>query len=91
METLAELLSIDAVILAEGPTAENIIKIVKPNIYFKGPDYKKHKDIIKQNKTEIKLVNKYKGKIIYTSDEKFSSSNIINENFNVLTEDQKNL
>ncbi len=92
METLAELSSIDAVILAQGPTAENIIKIVKPNIYFKGPDYKKHKnDLSKKIKTEIKLVNKYKGKIFYTSDEKFSSSNIINENFNVLSEDQKKL
>tara|TARA_Y100001958_G_C21241085_1_gene568836 strand:- start:940 stop:2463 length:1524 start_codon:yes stop_codon:yes gene_type:complete len=92
IETLAELSSIDAVILSEGPTAENIIQTIKPNFYFKGPDYKKHKnDLTNKINIEINLVKKYKGKVIYTSDEKYSSSKIINQNFSILNDDQKKL
>ena len=92
IETLAEISSIDAVILSEGSTAENIIRTIKPNFYFKGPDYKKHKnDLTNKINIEINLVKKYKGKVIYTSDEKYSSSKIINQNFSILNDDQKKL
>ena len=92
LETLSELTCLDAVVLSEGKTAESIIKLVKPDFYFKGSDYKDHKkDITGKIKEESKLVKKFKGQIIYTKDIKFSSSKILNKNFLILSSDQKKL
>ena len=50
-------------ILSEGPTAENIIRTIKPNFYFKGPDYKKHKnDLTNKINIEINLLKNTKEK-----------------------------
>ena len=44
---------------------EEIIKILQPNIYCKGPDYKNHRnDVSGQIKSEIKVVKKIKNKSI---------------------------
>ena len=92
LETLSELSCVDAVFLAEGKTAENVIKLLKPNFYFKGADYKDNKkDVTGKIKTEAKLVRKYKGQVIYTKDEKFSSSEILNNTFSILSPEQKKI
>ena len=89
VETLSELSSINAVIISEGDSAENIINIIRPDYYFKGPDYKNHKDD-KTNKIKLEenLIKKFKGKVIYTSDIKLSSSKILNENLSSLNYEQ---
>lgn len=88
LEFLSELEIVDFVCLSNFPSATNLIKIIKPNIYVKGQDYKNSKDD-KTNKIklETQLIKKYGGKIIFTQEETFSSSNIINENFSY-TSDQ---
>ena len=59
---------------------QKIIKVIKPNFYCKGPDYKNHtNDASGEIINETKEVKKYGGKIIYTEDENFSSSNLINK------------
>ena len=40
LEFLKEIKIIDDVIISSSASAEDIIKIVKPNYYLKGPDYK---------------------------------------------------
>jgi rfaE bifunctional protein nucleotidyltransferase chain/domain len=70
---------IDYVLLSDEDSAVEIIKLLKPRFYVKGPDYKNNKDdktkkIIK----EKNAIEKVKGKIIYTKDPQFSSSSIIN-------------
>ena len=35
---------VDAVIISKSESAEQMINLVKPDIYFKGPDYKDHKN-----------------------------------------------
>ena len=79
MEALAGLECIDYVILSNSLSAENNITLIKPNFYFKGPDYKNSKDdITGKIKKENKLVKLYGGKTIFTSSKKYSSTLILN-------------
>ena len=79
LEAIASLDVVDYVALNSSPTAISAIKKIKPNIYCKGPDYKDHKnDISGQIKNEIKELKKFGGKIIYTRDVTFSSTNLLN-------------
>ena len=71
---------IDAVVLSNDHSSENVISMIKPSFYFKGSDYKNNKkDITGKIKKEKQLVEKYKGKIIYTDEIVFSSSSLINK------------
>ena len=81
---------IDYVTISENETAEKMISIIKPDIYFKGPDYKNNKS----DKTfniykEVNLVKKFGGKVVYSNDITFSSSKLLNKFFSILNEDQK--
>ena len=90
LEFLKELKIIDEVILSNSSSAEDIIKLVKPDYYIKGPDYKNNsKDKTKKILIEKKLVESFGGQIKYTNDEVFSSSNIINSSNYLFNEDQK--
>tara|TARA_B100000029_G_scaffold353258_1_gene345888 strand:+ start:1650 stop:3173 length:1524 start_codon:yes stop_codon:yes gene_type:complete len=78
-ESLASLEYIDFVVINDNASAIPIIKSLRPNFYCKGPDYKIHKkDITGKIKTEISAVKRFGGKIIYTKEETYSSSKLIN-------------
>ena len=80
LKYLSEIGVIDYLYSCETESAEDSIKTIKPNFYVKGPDYKDNSlDITNKIFLEKSLVERFKGKIIYTNDEKFSSSVIINE------------
>ena len=80
LEALAALECVDYVIANKWPTAENAIKMIKADFYCKGPDYKDHSDdITGKIKNEEEAVNSVGGKIIYTDDITFSSSNLLNK------------
>jgi rfaE bifunctional protein kinase chain/domain/rfaE bifunctional protein nucleotidyltransferase chain/domain len=82
IKILASLEIVNYVILSDFLTSENVIKVVQPSFYAKGPDYKKNKnDITKNIYKENIAVKKFKGKLIYTSGEVNSSSNLINNFF----------
>ena len=86
---LLSLKIVNYVIINDSLTAENIIKVVKPSFYAKGPDYKDNKnDITKNIYKEVALVKKYKGKIIYTSGEVSSSSALLKDFFIKENKDQ---
>ena len=92
LQMLDSINQIDYTIVSHSLTSEDVLKKIKPNIYFKGPDYKNNnnnnsKNIIK----EKKLVEKYNGKIVYTQDEKFSSSKLIHSAYDLFNEDQKKI
>ena len=87
--SIASLHNVDYVVISNYQTAEKMISIVRPDIYAKGPDYKDNKkDITKNIYKEIQCAKKYKSKILYTSDSKYSSSSIINTYFNKFNDDQ---
>lgn len=90
MEMLSNLVFVDAVILSNNFSAENIIKQIKPGYYFKGQDYKDNSlDKSGRIYREKNEVMKYGGKIIYTNQITFSSSNILNSNNLIFNEKQK--
>ena len=90
LEALASLENIDFVSENKWPNAINTIKKIRPDIYCKGPDYKKNEDdITGKIDEEVVAIKKIGGKIVYTSDITFSSSNILNKYTDVYSKIQK--
>ncbi len=90
LESLSELESVDYVVANNWPTAEEIIKIIQPNVYCKGPDYKNHSDdITGKISDEENAVKSIGGKIMYTDDITFSSSSLLNKFGNIYSKDQE--
>ena len=70
IQYLSNLEMIDGVILSNTASAIDVLKLIKPNIYVKGPDYVKTKnDKTKKIVLEKKLVKKFGGEIKYTEDQ----------------------
>ena len=61
---LSSLEIVDYVILNTAPTAVNIIKKIKPNIYCKGPDYKNHDEDITGKINEEEHINQVPAKSV---------------------------
>lgn len=71
---ISKLKPVDFVFLEEG--TPEIVEVVKPDFYIKGIDYSNEKDpTIAIQKEMLKL---WGGKVIFTKDEKFSTTDIIN-------------
>ena len=68
--------------------AKQNILLIKPNIYFKGPDYKSKKDYTNRLETEISILKKFGGAIKFSSGETFSSTKIINLSQNKFNREQ---
>jgi len=84
--------NVDYVIINNSSTAVNLINILKPNIYCKGPDYKKTSDdITGEIKNEIKSLKKVGGQIVYTDGQTFSSSSLLNRFSQNISENQKKI
>lgn len=81
-EMLASLSIVDKVCIVHESSAKDAIKNVQPNIYIKGNEYKNIKnDHTNKIGAEIFLVENFGGKIIYSDEETFSSSNLLNNYF----------
>jgi len=90
LESLSNLSTVDFVTLNNTATAVNVIKKLQPDIYCKGPDYKNHqKDVSGEIKNEVNAIKSVNGKIVYTKDITFSSSNLINKFYDLFSETQK--
>lgn len=82
MESIAAMQAVDYVALNHWPTAVEAIKLIKPNYYVKGQDYKeREKDITKGIYDEEAAVEAVGGKIYFTEEITFSSSSLINAHF----------
>lgn len=87
---LEELKTIDFVIPSNFKTSVELIKKIKPNYYFKGPDYKNHKKDISENiLREMKAIKSVGGKFVTTTGKIYSSSKLINSELNLLSDFQK--
>jgi cytidyltransferase-like protein len=81
---------IDRVILSDSVSAIDSIKKIKPDIFFKGIEYKEEK-VLNLFDEEKKYCKKKKIKIFYTDDKKFSSSKLLNDYFQFSPELKKNI
>ncbi len=83
-ETLASFSVVDYVSIINEPTATEIIKKIKPNVYAKGVDYKhKDKDITGKIYEEEEAIKSVGGSLAFTDDITFSSSSLINDYLDV--------
>ncbi|HTB07970.1 MAG TPA: PfkB family carbohydrate kinase [Bacteroidia bacterium] len=82
MESIAAMEAVDYVALNRWPTAVEPIKLLKPDYYVKGQDYKeREKDVTKGILAEESAVKSVGGKLFFTEEIVFSSSNLINSHF----------
>lgn len=89
-ESLAALACVDFVAINHAITAVDVLHAVKPDIYAKGSDYRHHADDVTGNiAREQQAVEEHGGQIFYTDEITFSSSNLLNEHFNVFSQDTK--
>lgn len=90
MDFLKNIKTIDHVILSNFESAIDVINFVKPDFYVKGPDYKNNIND-KTNKIifEKKAVENNGGKIKFTNDFTFSTSNILNKTNFIFNDEQK--
>lgn len=89
-EAIAALDVVDYVAINEWPTAIETIKMLKPDFFVKGPDYKDYKrDVTGNIQLEEDAVKSVGGRIAFTSGVTFSSSELINKQFSKLTDNQK--
>ena len=89
-ELVSSISEVDYVFISDKESAVDSIKVVQPDYYCKGKEYKKN-DITKKIKLEIREVKKYNGKIIYSDDLTHSSSELINQNFKIFSKEQEKL
>ena len=89
-KVISSLSCVDYVFVNHAYDAVNLIKLIKPDFYIKGPDYKNSKeDITNKIQIEKSITKKYGGKIVFTTKETFSSSKIINKSDLVFNSSQK--
>ncbi len=90
LEALAALGVVDFVAANTWASAVETIKLIQPDIYCKGPDYKQHdEDLTGKISEEESAVVSVGGTIHYTGGITFSSSNLLNEYGNVFSENQR--
>lgn len=79
-EVIGALASVDYVAINAWPTAVEAIKLLKPHIYVKGPDYAdKSKDVTGGILLEEEAVRSVGGELRFTTGETFSSSKLVND------------
>ncbi|MCE2725320.1 MAG: PfkB family carbohydrate kinase [Planctomycetaceae bacterium] len=84
-EVLAGLECVDFVAINPHPTAVEAIRLIKPDVYVKGPDYAdKAKDVTGKIHEEEAAVQEVGGRIAFTTGEIFSSTALINQHMSTL-------
>ena len=85
-QMLAALELVDGVAINRWPSAVEMLQIVRPDIYAKGPDYKDHQgDLTGKIGAEEAAVREVGGRIHYTEDVQFSSTTLINRHLSSYT------
>ena len=83
-EMVAALACVDRVAVNDAPTAENILHLLKPDVYVKGSDYAPdEKELTGAIRKERDAVVANGGRIHFTYDITFSSSSLLNCQFDV--------
>jgi len=78
-EALAALDAVDYVAINRWPMSIETIRLLRPDIYVKGSDYKKaEQDITGGIALEMEAVQSVGGRVCFTDDAVFSSSNLLN-------------
>jgi rfaE bifunctional protein nucleotidyltransferase chain/domain len=83
-EMLASLAIVDYVSIVAGPDALPAIDAIKPNVYVKGQDYRNPEgDITGRIVAERDAAEQYGGRVVFTEEITYSSSELINQYLNI--------
>lgn len=83
-EMIAALEYVDFVGINPEASAEPVLDAIKPDVYVKGSDYENpEEDITGKISSEREAVERHGGRIVFTKDITFSSSNLINSYLDV--------
>jgi rfaE bifunctional protein nucleotidyltransferase chain/domain len=86
-ETIAALACVDYVAVNDWPTAVDTIRLLRPHVYAKGDDYRnRDADLTGGIHQEEAAVQDVGGEIVFTSEISFSSTELINQFYNVYPE-----
>ena len=86
-EMLAALKAVDYVATCPWPTAVETIERLRPDLYIKGQDYRdREKDTAGAIEKEQRAVERVGGKLVFTDEIQFSSTKLLNEFFDVLSD-----
>ena len=78
-EMIKNLEFVDEVIINKYPTSVELINNIKPDVYVKGKDYEKlEEDLTGNINLEKEAIEKHGGRIEFTDEITFSSSNLVN-------------
>ncbi len=90
-ESIAALDCVDGVAINAAETAIPVIEALRPHIYVKGSDYIRAQDDVTGNiHREQVAVEGVGGRIHFTQEATFSSSNLLNEHFSALDDEVRN-
>ena len=87
-DALSYLSVVDYIYVSDSINAVDSLRVIKPDFYLKGPDYRSVKKKDKNLLLEINEVKKYGGKFKTTKTIKYSSSNILYNRYQFLSDQQ---
>ena len=83
-EAIAALSVVDYIAINQWPTSVETIRVLQPDIYCKGSEYRQVEgDVLVALREEIAAVEAMGGRVEYTEDLTCSSSSLINTHFNI--------
>lgn len=88
-ENVAALGCVDYVAINHAASAVELLEIIRPSLYVKGGEYRDNADITGNIVREIAAVERHGGTIFYTDEITFSSSELLNEHFDVFQPETK--
>jgi rfaE bifunctional protein nucleotidyltransferase chain/domain len=80
VESIAALECVDYAAVNKWPTAEETLRLLRPNIYVKGQEFECLQDKTGKLQKELKIIQEIGAEIRFTHEVVFSSTNLINNN-----------
>ncbi len=88
-ESIAALECVNYVALNKWPTAEETLRLLRPDIYVKGQEFEKLEDKTGKIQKEYKVLQEIGAEMRFTHEIVFSSTKLLNKYFNVPVTNQK--
>ena len=80
-ESIAALECVDYVAINKWPTAEETLRLIRPDIYVKGQEFENMEDKTGKIQKEVEVINEIGAEIRFTHEIVFSSTKLLNQYF----------
>jgi len=81
-DSIAALECVDYVAINKWPTAEETLRLLKPDIYVKGQEFKDLEDKTGKLQKEYEIIQEIGSQVKFTDEIVFSSTDLLNKHFN---------